>query len=303
MKRTTLFTCSIYPDLTRVWYHFARRYTDASCVQYVIYDCGSRLRKEYFPDVLIVRYPNVDHGRKIDDCVRKVVDTPLMFLSDDDAFILSDQAEPMAARALLDDGKAAALSFKPREWWEFEIDGLRHPVMGSYSLVFKPEVIKKESLSFRTRPTDEPDIRQGSGYYDTADYANKQLLLKGYRIIVPEKDARRELVLSYSAVSSAFLNFARRRWLSRDYHLTKPLDLQAQDFRSDTRKLEWACGVSATISLYRTLFRERPRFEDFFNYDDLEELVESIQEPSAREKAISLVKGYRCLLTTLEEAA
>lgn len=303
MKRTTLFTCSIYPDLTRVWYHFARRYTDSSHLRYVIYDCGSKLEAEHFPDALIVRYRNLDHGRKIDDCVRKVVDTPLMFLSDDDAFLLSDRAEPLAAGALLDDERAAAVSFKPRGWWEFEIEGRRHPVMGSYSLVFKPEVIKKEGLSFRTRPTNEPDIREGSGYYDTADYANKQLLLKGYKIIVPEKETRGEMIRSYSAVSSAFVNFARRRWFGRQYRLTKPLNLLSQDIISDLRKLEWACGVSATVSLYRTLFSQRPRFDDFFAYDDLEELASGISELSVREKAINLVNGYRCLLTKLEEAA
>ncbi len=302
MKRTTLFTCSIYPDLTRVWYHFARRYTDASCVRYVIYDCGSRLRKEHFPDALIVRYPNVDHGRKIDDCVRRVVDTPLMFLSDDDSFILSDQTEPAAARALLDDERAAALSFKPREWWEFEIDGRRHPVMGSYSIVFKPEVIKKESLSFRTRPTDEPDIRQGSGYYDTADYANRQLLLKGYRIIVPEKESRGEMVRSYSAVSSGFVNFARRRWFKSEYRLSKPLKDWGEEIKSNLRKLEWACGVSATVSLHKKLFGENPRFHDFFTYDDLRELVERARD-DGRQGAIEMIKGYTALMERLEGRA
>ncbi len=301
MKRTTLFTCSIYPDLTRVWYHFAWRYMDSSHVQYVIYDCGSRLQKEYFPDALIVRYPNVDHGRKIDDCVRKVIDTPLMFLSDDDSFILSDQTEPVAARALLDDEMAAALTFKPREWWEFEIEGRRYPVMGSYSLVFKPEVIKKEGLSFRTRPTDEPDIRQGSGYYDTADYANKQLLMKGYKIIVPEKESRGEMVRSYSAVSSAFLNFTRRRWFNHEYRLSKPLRDWGEEIRSNLRKLEWACGVSAIVALYKKLFDEKPQFHDFFTYDDLRELVEDIDD--GKQQAVEMVEGYRSLMERLEDRA
>ena len=84
MKRTTVFTCSIYPDLTRVWYHFVRRYTDPSAVTTVIYDCGSRLRAEHFPGARIVRHRNVEHGIKIDHCVRETVETPLLFLSDDD---------------------------------------------------------------------------------------------------------------------------------------------------------------------------------------------------------------------------
>jgi hypothetical protein len=301
MKRTTVFTCSIYPDLTRVWYHFVRRYTDPREVKTVIYDCGSRLDARFFPDARIVRYANTDHGRKIDHSIRSTVDTPLLFLTDDDSFMVSDEAEPYAAQALLADDGAAALSFKPRDWWTFEIDGQAYPVMGSYSLVFKPKIFRAEGLSFRTHPTEDPRIRNGSGYYDTADFANEQLIRRGYRVLVPDGGVRACMVRSYSAVSSGFVNFARRRWWTGDYRLTRPRAEWAEAIRADVRALEWACGVAATIELYETLFSEPPRFGDFFTYDDLAELADAAS-PLDREHAVATVVGYRKLLTMLEGA-
>jgi hypothetical protein len=303
MRRTTLFTCSIYPDLTRIWHHFARRYTDPSSVEIMIYDCGSRLRKEHFPDATIRRHPNVEHGKKIDHCIGSSIRTPLVFLSDDDSFILNQETEPLAAHALLSKAKAAGLSYKPRGWWTLDINGCSHPVMGSYSLVFKADVIRKEKLSFRTRPTGNPAIRNGSGYYDTADYANEQLLLRGYEVMVPEPEVRGKMVRSYAAVSNGFVNFARRRWYSKSYLLTRHRSDWSKIIQVDTRKMEWACGVAATIELYRRIFAEEPQFNDFFVYDDLEELANGVKDPSIRGQAINTVTEYRRLLAVLGEAS
>lgn len=299
-KRTTVFTCSIYPDLTRVWSHFVRRYTDPREVTTVIYDCGSGLDERHFPGARIVRHANSDHGRKIDHFVRSAVETPLLFLLDDDSFIVSDETEPYAACALLGDERAAALSYKPRGWWTFEIGGETHPVMGSYSLVFKPEIIRAEGLSFQARPTDDQTIRNGGGYYDTADFANEQLLVRGYRILTPDAAMRYRMVRSYSAVSSGFVNFARRGWLSPTYRLSRTRADWAATLRADVRKLEWACGVAGAIALYRSLFDEPPRFGDFFTYDDLAELAD--ESPAGKDAAVAMVAGYRELLATLEGA-
>jgi hypothetical protein len=302
MKRTTFFTCSIYPDLTRVWYHFVRRYTDSSKVSFIIYDCGGYLSQDHFPGAQIIRYPNLEHGKKIDHCVRETVKTQLLFVTDDDSFILSDQAEPLVADTLLSNERAAVFSFKPREWWEFEIDGKTHPAMGSYSLAFKPEVIRRENLSFCSCPTKNIKIRKGSGYYDTADYANEQLLCRGYDVVVPEPDVRRKMVRSYSAVSRGFLNFAHRGWFSGNYNLKQSRAACAGRIRSSLQKLESGCGVAATIFLYRTFFNEKPCFDSFFTYDELMGLAGEFEDLAERDSAVKMVGGYRELLATLEAA-
>ena len=303
MKRTTVFTCSIYPDLTRVWYHFVRRYTDASDVETVIYDCGSRLEQGHFPDARIVTHPNTDHGTKIDHFVRTSAATPFVFLLDDDVFFLSDRTEPDATASLAVDPRAAVFSYKPRLWWEFDIDGCRHPVMGSYALVFKPQVFRDEELSFCTRKTSDTKIRNGEGYYDTADYANEQLIRRGYAIRVADDSDRRSKLRSYSAVSSGFVNFARRRLMSRRYRLTRSRSEWERRIASTPRVLEWACGVAAAAGLYRALFYEAPQFDDFFGYDDLLGIAAAITDDEARDTANRTIAGYRELLETLRRAA
>lgn len=300
MIRTTVFTCSIYPDLTRVWYHYLRRAVDPAAVTTVIYDCGSRLRPEHFPGARIVGCRNHDHGRKIDHFLARA-DTPLVFLSDDDVFLLSAEAEPLAAEALLAAPRSAALSFKPRGWWSLQLDGKSWPLMGSYAVVVKPEVVLREGLSFRTRPTDDPAVRDGSGYYDTADHANRRLLELGYEVVVPAEDLRRGLVQSFAATSSGFVGFARRRLLgSGRYRLRRPRAAWAADLAASLPLLERACGVAAALHLHRLLFREPPRFGDFFGYDDLAALAETHAEPG---KAAAMVSGYRILLGELEALA
>src|SRR5207248_374612 len=82
-------------------------------------------------------------------------------------------------------------TFRPREWWHFEIDGLRHPVMGTNALVFKPEIFRRERLSFRQRPASDPTIRNGvDGRYDTGDHANEVLLRRGYAVVIPDAALR-----------------------------------------------------------------------------------------------------------------
>ena len=286
-----------------MWYHFVQRYTDRSLVAVVIYDCGSGLRDQDFPGAHIIRHRNVDHGRKIDHCVHKTVKTPLLFLSDDDSFLVSSEAEPLAADALLSEPNAAAFSFHPRGWWEFEIDGQHHPVMGSYSVVFKPEVVRQERLSFRTRPTDDPRIRQQTGYYDTADYVNESMIRRGYEIVVAPPELRGRMVKSYSAVSSGFVNFARRNWFRRQYRLSRPPEAWIEDIVSNPRMLEHACGVAGAVELYRNLFADRPRFDRFFTYDQLAEAVERSAPPAVRTQAVAMVTGYRGLLEELRGAA
>ena len=251
---------------------------------------------------MIVRYPNVEHGKKIDHCVRETVKTDLLFLTDDDSFILNPQAEPLGAEMLLKGDSRAAFSFKPRGWWELEIDGNRFPVMGSYSLMFKPEIIRREKLTFCSRPTKDPRIRNGGGYYDTGDYANEQLLRRGYEVIVPDPEVRRTMVQSYSAVSSGFVTFTRRRRFAAEYRLRKARAGLAEEIRSDVRKLEWACGIASVVSLYRRLFDEKPRFDDFFSFDDLAGTAER-SGPQSRDAAKQTVRGYRRLLALLEGAA
>jgi hypothetical protein len=307
VRRTTLFTCSVYPDLTRVWYHFVRRYTTRRHVAVLIYDCGARLTAGHFPGATIVRRPNIEHGRNIDHAVRATV-TPCMFLIDDDSFVIDARAEP-TADALLRTPTVAAVSFRPRTWWQLEIGGQAYAVMGTNALVFKPEIFRRERLSFRRRPATDPRIRNGvDGQYDTGDHANETLLRRGYAVVVPDAAVRDSMVLGYSGLSRGFRNFARLvprtgRYRARAPRATLAADVvaYATDRLWPLEKLRWACGIVAIIDLHRRLFGE-PRFTDFFEWEDLAAVAATF--PAAlRDAAEALLGASRAVVERLRAAA
>jgi hypothetical protein len=272
----------------------------------LIYDCGAALPPADFVGATIVRRPNLDHGRNIDHAVRATA-TPQMFLIDDDSFVVDTRVEPMAAR-LLRRRRAAAVSFRPREWWQFEIDGRRHPVMGTNALVFKPEIFRREGLSFRERPASDPTIRNGvDGRYDTGDHANEVLLRRGYAVVVPDAAVRDAMVVGYSGVTRGFLNFARpvpggRRYRAR----AAPCDLAAEiiahanDAQWPLEKLRWACGIAAVIDLHRHFFGE-PRFDDFLDWEALADVTAAFPA-SLRSAADALLAASRALAERLAGA-
>ena len=67
--------------------------------------------------------------------------------------------------------------------------------------------------------------------------------------------------------------------------------------------LERACGVAATISLYRTLFDAMPQFSDFFTFAELGDLAADFADITQSEEACRMVASYRKLLIFLEQAA
>ena len=308
VTRTTLFTCSVYPDLTRVWHHFAARHTDPACVEILVYDCGGRLDPARLPGARVVRRPNVEHGMNIDHAVAEC-STPLMFLSDDDAFPISREAERDAAAALTSSAELAAVSYYPREWWTLTIEGTPHPVIGTSSLVFRTDVVRREALSFRRVPTSDPAIRNGEeGSYDTGDHAAEQLLRRGYRLSVPPRSVRQERVLGYSGVSRGFMRYARPSdetgWEPTITGAALEEDVLAQgsDARWPLQRLRAACGIAATIALYGAVFAEAPRFAEFPSWDVLSALARRFPEP-LRAPAERLVVEARDVQTALLRAA
>jgi hypothetical protein len=309
VTRTTLLTCSVFPDLTRVWHYFARRYTARDRVAIEIYDCGASLSAEDFPDALIVRRPNLEHGRNIDHAVRRPRLSPLLFLSDDDSFIIDRRAEPIAA-VMLRPTRVAAVSFRPVGWWRLPVGRHRHAVMGTNALVFKPAIVRREHLSFRRRSTRNPHIRNGiGGYYDTGDHAQEQLIRRGYATRVVPRRLREPMVVGYSGVSRGFLSFARPVARRREYrpvgsHATLAARVLAHARHPvwPLEKLRWACGVAAVLRLHRRLFTGEPRLRDFLEYGELAELAEAFPR-AQRAAAVDLVNASRRTLERLETAA
>ena len=130
MKRSDLrvFTCSVYPDLTRVWYQVLVRTFDGTPPDTLIFDCGGGLREADFPGATIRRVPNWDHGRKIDLALTQLVgDAPVLVVgSPDDRIVPRRSLEKTARRyggaPLLFPGMGHDLMLEAR--WQEPIDAI-----------------------------------------------------------------------------------------------------------------------------------------------------------------------------------
>lgn len=149
---TTLLTFSVYPDLTRIWYHLARKHLGPD-PRIVIVDCCGLLQKALFPEAQVIRFWNFSHSRKIDYFIRYVINTRHVWLCDDDVMFVNPEVSERAHR-LLSQGQVAAVSLAPRGW-SLTVDGREERGMGSYCLLFDREVFVSEGLSFSPVKTED----------------------------------------------------------------------------------------------------------------------------------------------------
>ena len=267
-----VFTCSVYPDLTRVWYALLRSAWSDAPLRTQIFDCGGALRQEWLPGADLQRMPNWDHGRKIDLAIESAVGAPVMLIVDDDAFVISPDAVRRGLAALRADERLAVYSFHPRDWWALPAAGSTHVPMGSYALLVKPEIIRTEKLSFKSVPTSDPAIRNGSGYWDTGDFCQKELLDRGYRVaIAPPSD--RDLIPTLFGTSSGFVTFARRQRFTGRYRARWSAERLRRELENDSYLFQRACSVAAAIELHHRYVGGRPLFSDFATDDELEPIA------------------------------
>jgi hypothetical protein len=180
----TLITFTIHPDLARVWHFFATRSLRevADRLRIIIVDCSGRLRPADFPQVRVVPFCNFSHARKVDFFYTHFITSKFVWLCDDDVIIIGKTAFERAYDELRSHRKLAVISFAPRGW-SIPVGEKHHKAMGSYSIIFSRDIFLKERLSFSPVQTDRPEIGRIKGYYDTADFANEQLLCRGYEVV------------------------------------------------------------------------------------------------------------------------
>lgn len=267
----TILTCSIYPDVTRIWYYCLLNSLQGKQVPVVIYDSSGLLNPIYYPGAKIVRYPNEQHGKKIDHFIKHHLKTDFFYLTDDDAFLTSGEVLPYGVNWLEAGEMNAIVSYKPRLWWSFNIHGKEFPTMGSYSLLIKAPVIKKYELSFQSRRTERSEIRNGSGYYDTADYINEYLLKEGYAIdIAPEQI--RNAVPTFFGTSSAMISYYRAAWFSKRRKLVSRDRIESM-LLSDRMALMRGLSIVFVSKIYLALFHEPPIYHHFLSLGNLRELI------------------------------
>ncbi len=206
--KPALFTMNIMPPMMTVWYHFVQKNL-GNKVDTVIFDCSGTLDPKHFPEARVQKFLNLYAATKSDEFLYHIArDRKLGWICDDDMFLMSDKCIDRIEEEFAD-SSTASLSFRPRNWWHFEIDGMSHEPSSSYCTVLNREIYcNKEHLSLS--PCDGnanavSHIGKEVNRYDTFDKANEVLIQRGYRCaIVPEKE-RDTYITGFSGVSSAVM--------------------------------------------------------------------------------------------------
>lgn len=265
-----LMTFSVSPDYVRLWHFFATRALKGKWRLFV-FDSSGDIAPEDCPGTEIVRLPNLYHGAKIDLALKHVLsgDAPI-FLCDDDKYLLSDPG-PKLERMLKED--AAAFSLAPRHWYTFKANGAEHQPMGTYALLFQPKIFRAERLLFRSPTNIESNLRvfpegmRPHRGYDTADYANEQLLLRGRLVLTEDWDGLAGLD-GMTATRLILMNEGGPRLLQAL--------AEAEHFHPGSRNeytLHAAYCIAAFEIVYRAAFGEAPRLVSGFTPENLRALV------------------------------
>lgn len=206
----TSLTFSVFPKLTALWSHYFRKAIGTYQVRTIIGDCSGGFQPLSKHERLIVYpYINIEHAKKLDIFMGKLCHSEYVIICDDDVFWLNDKPLAYALIAFEENPNLAVVSLMPRpsevpEHITQHVDQL----MGSYCLVIKQAVWRKENLSFAIKPY--PTEAKSGWYYDTADYANIELTRKGYEVIIAPENIRSNLV-SFEGISSWLMKIQKHR--------------------------------------------------------------------------------------------
>lgn len=200
-------TFSVVPLLTILWSFYIKHALVDTLDQTIIGDCSGNLQlTESVPSTKVYPLLNYAHGEKLDLFLQKVCSSKFILICDDDIFWLDQSPIAWALDKLKEDPKTVVVSLMPRgHSSELMQEKVGRP-MGSYCLVINRELWLKENLSFRIV---KPPSELGYDYfYDTADYAQRQILERGYQVVIAPPEIRSSLI-TFEGVSSWYLRIQR----------------------------------------------------------------------------------------------
>ncbi len=202
-EKPALFTMNILPPMLTVWHHLVRKHL-GDAVDVTIFDCSGKLDPKMFPGARVQKFLNLYASVKCDEFIRHIAkNRKIAWLCDDDIFFVSNNALPLLTREFAD-AKTASVSFRPRSWWQFNINDRKIEPSGSYCLALNRDIFwKKEHLSLA--PADGNTHVEGARRYDTFDKANEILLKKGYRCAILPKPERDACITGFSGISGAVM--------------------------------------------------------------------------------------------------
>lgn len=200
-------TFSVVPWMTALWARLlGQALSHDRDARILIGDCSGGLGKARRglvadPRVRILPCLNDHHGHKIDLFLARLCRAPYVVVADDDVFWLDDEPLAWAFAQLDGDPLVAAVSLVPRRDVSSALksDNVARP-MGSHCLVIRRDLWRRERLSFAVAPPPAGV----DWFYDTGDLANRELLLRGYRVVIAGPEIERHLV-AFDGISSWIL--------------------------------------------------------------------------------------------------
>jgi hypothetical protein len=150
---------------------------------------------------------NYQHGHKIDLFLKRVCNTEYVVVSDDDVFWLDDVPWNWAMGQFEEDPNLVVVSLLPRNRLSSVLKGRLDQAMGSHCLILRSKTWAREALSFKV-VYPLPDAGY-DWFYDTGDYANIELLKRGYKIAIAPPEVQGHLV-AFDGVSSWSLKIQER---------------------------------------------------------------------------------------------
>jgi hypothetical protein len=225
---------NILPPMMTVWYHCARKYLGNS-VDITIFDCSGKLDPAEVPGARVQKFLNLYAATKCDEFLYHIAkNRRIGWICDDDVFFVGGTPLKILEREF-QNPKTASVSFRPRMWWHYEMDGKRIWPSGSYCLALNREIfVEKEHLSLAPRDGNPHPADRGRppGRYDTFDYANEQLLKKGYTCSILSEAEQKECIAGFSGISGAVMLL--------NYFKTSEETL---DFFESPEKKQWSGNV------------------------------------------------------------
>jgi len=202
-----VFTFSIVPALTSLSMHSLSK-NGLSAVNHRIYvgDCsgGIRISGNKNRNLSVIPLLNEGHGKKLDLFTQFLAKGEFVLIWDDDVFCLDRVPIEWSLDQFNQNNQTAAVSLIPRYSFKWEINGEKHQPMGSYCLMVRRSIWEKEHLPFRQLHQPSGNPKSYLGEYDTADYANVELIKRGYQVVIAPNEIRKHLIV-YKGVSSASL--------------------------------------------------------------------------------------------------
>lgn len=198
---------NILPPMMTVWYHFVRKNLGES-VDITIFDCSGKLDPKDFPHARIQKFLNLYAATKSDEFLYSLAKNRRVgWICDDDMFPMSAKMLAVLKREFAIPN-TASVSFRPRDWWHFEINGKSYEPSSSYCTAFNRDIFcEKEHLSLAPADGNSHPSHIGKAVkrYDTFDKANEILLTKGYRCAIVPKEERDRYINGFSGMSGAVM--------------------------------------------------------------------------------------------------